>query len=260
MGGPGEGNGGDEEDLQVVGEKQQPEVSNSTALQPDDAIEAEPALRLTVDRPCRNPEGYYIGLSKVQRERLGVVEGDTVVLVDPRTSLESGPYVVGKGHKDLASEPEKFAANNVIPGSEVEVVRKKSIEGKTNRLPLQKGAESDERHERRKQKIIERFGAQGLDGEAYIVVPTGLATQFMIDNEKTGDTSKPTIAAISLGQVRVGGETKTIPIVPSGTSFGMTSKAAEVLNVPSGINSDEVEVGIINGVLVVNQFVSKESV
>ena len=212
------------------------------------------SLRLTVDRPCNNPEGLYVALSAVQRKKLGVNVGDSVVLKNTSNGEVVGIYTVGLGLKDLKDKPESFAANGVVPGTEV-VVERRSVERVILSLPLNIGVETDAKHGKRLAKISDgRFnGAEGFgDPEAYLVLPTAIAKLF-ITPPKGVTTAKETVSAISLGKIKIGGRVFTMPVVPSGTEFGMTTKAASKLGVPEG-NLSNVQYYLNNeGVLVINQ-------
>lgn len=213
-----------------------------------------PSLRLTVDRSCNNPEGLYVSLSAVQRKGLGVSVGDSVILRNTSNGEVVGIYTVGLGLKDLKDKPESFAANGVVPGTEV-VVERSSVEHAILSLPLNIGVETDARHEKRLAKISDgRFdGAEGFaDPEAYLVLPTAIAKLF-ITPPKGVTPAKDTVPAISLGKIKLGDKVFTMPVVPSGTEFGMTTKAASKLGVPEG-NLSNVQYYLNNeGVLVINQ-------
>ncbi|MEK7673232.1 MAG: hypothetical protein AAB373_05090 [Patescibacteria group bacterium] len=87
-----------------------------------EANEKEPTLRLTVKATC-NSQGPYVGLSKWQREKLGVALGDSVQLKDESGKI-IGERVVGLGLKTLLSDPTAFSVNGVEIGTTVDVLKK----------------------------------------------------------------------------------------------------------------------------------------
>lgn len=225
-------------------------AANSEAVEAKETL----SLRLTVDRPCNNPEGLYVALSAVQRKKLGVNVGDSVMLKNTSNGEVVGIYTVGLGLKDLKDKPGSFAANGVVSGTEV-VVERCSVERAMLSLPLNIGVETDAKHGKRLAKIMDgRFdGAEGFgDPEAYLVLPTAIAKLF-ITPPKGVTPAKDTVPAISLGKIKLGDKVFTMPVVPSGTEFGMTTKAASKLGVPEG-NLSNVQYYLNNeGVLVINQ-------
>ncbi|MEK7673006.1 MAG: hypothetical protein AAB373_03910 [Patescibacteria group bacterium] len=213
-----------------------------------EAIEAEPKLRLTVKAKCKS-DGQYVGLSKAQRDKLGVNVGDAVELKDVDGKI-IGVRTVGLGLKELAGVPESFSANDVEIGTVVDVVKPRTIENKALKLPLQFGAENDEKHDRRSSIIGTRF-PKYKKGE-YLVLPTPL------QKDVTGQKDASTIASIALGEVRVGNTQMALPMVPAGSAFALTSEAAKVLGIPDNAG-DQVEYFVDkDGVLIINQITKAE--
>lgn len=223
-------------------------VTDTVAAQvrPED-VETEPKLEVAVAGPCKNPNGLYVGLSKVQRDKIGVEVGGTVMLRKP-TGEVLGIYTVGSGSKELLDQP-RITANQITIGTDIEVVRANVKMEDLNNLPLVFGAEGGEKHERRSSVITERFGNQGFDGQSYLVLPTAVAKMI---TGQAGDKTK--IASIALGKIKIGGVEKTLPIVPSEINFGMTTGAAQELGIPSGAAS-KIEFYFKDGALIVNQIV-----
>lgn len=217
----------------------------SQSVQREGNVETEPKLNATVAGPCNNPNGLYVGLSKAQREALGVDIGGTVMLRTADGKI-LGIFTVGTGSKELLGQP-KITANGIEVGMDVIAVKANANEGNLNSLPLKFAAENDEKHVRRSGIIVQRFGQQGFNGESYIVLPTAIA------KELTGQgQDKSTVASIALGKIRICGVEKTLPIVPAGSDFAMTSKAAQELGITtSGVS--KVDFYFKDGPLVVNQ-------
>lgn len=222
-----------------------PYTNTSTGPSIPEAVEKEPKLEVSVAGPCKNPEGLYVGLNATQRAKLGVEQGHAVVVRKSNGEV-IGIYTVGPGSKELVGQP-KITANGVAIDENVEVVKANVNEGDLNSLPLVFGAESGEKHGRRSSTIAERFGPQGFDGQSYLVLPTSVAK--MITGQ---DGDKTRVASIALGKVKIGGVEKTLPIVPSETNFGMTTKAANELGIPDGALT-KAEFYFKDGVLVINQ-------
>lgn len=213
-----------------------------------EVVEAEPILRLAVHGPCKNPNGNYVGLNKAQRDKLGVVEGETVVLKADGKVV--GYYVVGKGSKEIADQSGAFTANGVDVGAVVEVQKAGDLSENLVTLPFAVDAEKGERHAARSEKIKNRFAGQ--DGETYCVVPTALFNKMAIEGDV--QSARPTMGAISIGKVKIGGVEKSIPIVPSGTAFSLTSKAAKEFSVPAGVGTHADFFVNKEGMLVLNSF------
>lgn len=216
------------------------------AAETTEAVEVEPQLSLKVAAPCKNPHGLYVGLSKAQREKLGVEVGEVVELRDGNKVL--GLYTVGLGSKELSGQPEAFTANGVKIGDTVEVVKAKKLTDKLSSLPLSFAVENDEKHAGRSEIIAKRFKDEGFDGQSYVVVPT--ATAGLLTTQ-SGD--KKTVLKIALGKIKVNGVEKTLPIVPAGTGLGMTTKAAGEMGIPGGgLKNAEFYINDA-GVLVINR-------
>jgi hypothetical protein len=216
-----------------------------------EAVEKEPQLDLTVDRPCNNPAGRYVGLNAVQRGKLGVEVGGTVELFEEGVSI--GVFTVGKGASELAKMPERFSANVVMPGKMVTV--KKAIDRAESvmSLPITHGIENvpqgldeveagkyAERTQRRIGIITERF--KDAETGVFMTVPTAVLNQI------TGGVAR--VAAIAEGMVKVGGREVKIIMVPAGTDIGLTTKAAKLLGFPQGLK--ELRFRVSSGVLVVD--------
>ena len=71
----------------------------ATAPKVKDAAETVPELCLTVGASCSNTNGQFVGLNKLQREKLGVDENGTVELVDAE-GRSLGIFTVGQGSKN----------------------------------------------------------------------------------------------------------------------------------------------------------------
>ena len=246
---PGETAG--ESDLDAV---KQESVSSPKPAGQVEASEKGPELRLNVAGPCKNPEGRYVGLSKVQRDRLGVEVGGNVELFDA-TGKSVGLYMVGPGSKELLSQPEAFTVNGVSSGEAVTV--KKAAEKQDSDMtfdvdhgveavPAGLGEADQKKYEgrlaSRSSKIAERFPE--LDPRAYVVVPSAVAKSMGIEAPK-GTTVLP----VSKGKVRLGGVEKEIAIVPSGNTIGFTTEAAKSLGIPTQLN--QIRVRVTDGVLVI---------
>lgn len=210
------------------------------------------SLKLTVDRPCNNPNGLYVALLPEQRRKLNVNVGDSVVVRNPNGGEVIGLYTVGPGLKDLRDKPEACAINGIQPGTEI-VIEKSAVEHSLLNLPLRRGVETEESHKRRAGKIVDgRFNGQDVDPEVYIVLPTAIAKCFVSPPEGVS-SGRDTVLSISLGKVKVGGQEFTLPVVPAGVDFGLTTKAALKLGIPDG-NLSNVQYYLNDeGVLVINQ-------
>lgn len=245
------GETGEVSGLEVV---QQPEPSAPKAAEMKEASEKGPELRLNVAGPCKNPEGKYVGLSKVQRDRLGVEVGGNVELFDVG-GKSLGLFMVGSGSKELLSQPEAFTVNGVSSGEAVTVKKAADKQESDMTFDVVHGVEvvpgglsEDEKKKyegrlaSRASKIAERF--PGLDPRAYVVVPSSLAKSMGIEAPK-GSTVLP----VSKGKVRIGGTEHEIAVVPSGNSIGFTTEAAKSLGIPTQLN--QIRVRVIDGVLVI---------
>jgi hypothetical protein len=241
----------------LTGEPKEPETSVSenadqaqSAKAKEDA-EKEPQLKMTVYGPCKNPEGRYVGLSKKQRDALGVVEGGTVEIILDKESL--GVYTVGKGSTEIVKIPDLFTVNGIEGGHLVTVRKPKEtgenvmkfgvrhgVETVPEELKDEKAKEYTERTARRMKIIAERF--PGVSTDEFMTVPTAVL------NLITGDSAK--IAGISRQKVRFAGKETEITVVPAGNDIGLTTKAAEELNIPTEIK--ELGIRVENGVLVID--------
>lgn len=213
-----------------------------------DAAERMLKLTLTVTEEC-NSQGNYVGLSKAQREKLGVNVGDVVTLRGADGKV-FGQRTVGLGKNSLAGRPGEFSANGVQIGESVTVV-KGVVENALNNLSVSKGVESGEKHGRRSGIINERFGKKGFNGEVYVVLPDAVVRQISTQVPRSGD-GKPNVSSIALGSVKIGETVRELPVVPAGSEMGLTSESAKMLGVPDGLKSCEFYVK--DGVLVVNGF------
>lgn len=210
------------------------------------------SLKLTVDRPCNNPNGLYVSLLPEQRRRLNVNVGDSVVVRNPNGGEVISLYTVGLGLKELKGKPESCGINGIQPGAEI-VIEKSAVEHSLLNLPLRRGVETDELHKRRAGKIMDgRFNGQDVDPEVYIVLPTAIAKCFVSPPEGVS-SGRDTVLSISLGKIKIGGQEFILPVVPAGVDFGLTTKAALKLGIPDG-NLSNVQYYLNDeGVLVINQ-------
>lgn len=212
--------------------------------------EQEPQLELTVAGPCNNPEGRYVGLSKKQRDALGVVSGGTAELFADGKSL--GIFTVGSGSKELIGKPE-FTANDVDVGKQVVVKKVVEVGLTTQELSVAHGIENvptglnseeakkyQERTIRRMQIVAERF--PGVVIHEFMTIPTAVLNQLAGSEVK--------IPAISQGRVRIGGKEIEIVMVPAGKDVGSTTKAAEKLGIPPELK--QIRFRIIDGVMVID--------
>lgn len=245
------GETGKETEAEVV---QQPELSAPKAQELNEAPEKGPEVRLNVAGPCKNPDGKYVGLSKVQRDRLGVEVGGNVELFDI-SGKSMGLFMVGAGSKELLSRQDAFTVNGVSAGEAVTV--KKAVDKQESDMTLDVahgvevvpgGLSEDEKKKyegrlaSRASKIAERFPE--LDPKAYVVVPSAVAKSMGIEAPK-GSTVLP----VSKGKIRIGGVEHEIAIVPSGNSIGFTTEAAKSLGIPTQLN--QIRVRVVEGVLVI---------
>lgn len=230
---------GQTEKPSTTGEKSSPAIVPTTP----ESSEIIPKMTLTVASPCKNPNGHYVGLSQGQREKLKVQAGETVELFDDdRKSI--GIFTVGSGSKELLLAPTKFTANGIDAGATVIVsARKKPSENDTE-FNVQFNVENanPENHERRGDIIKNRLG---MDPDVYLTIPTVLATQIGIKPPQG-----KTIAPISKGQIKdAEGKVHEIAIVPTGSSIGFTTKAAEQLAIPAQLQT--IRIRVDGGMLVI---------
>lgn len=219
-----------------------PFTTPSTPPPPREGAETVPEMSLTVAGACNTHHGHYVGLSKGQRDRLGVEVGASVELVDG-AGKSLGIFTVGTGSKALLLEPTKFTANGVDTGSTVTVKKAVKKPEREIPLPVTHGVETSELHERRAGIIRNRF--PDMDPESYIVVPTAVGRELGF----SPSPAKATVLSISKGKVRVGGTDHEIIMVPSGTAIGFTTKAAQTLGIPQELRT--LTLRIDNGVLVI---------
>lgn len=215
--------------------------------QETEAVESEPALRLTVADHCKNSAGLYVGLSKVQRGKLGVEIGGTVELFDDKNK-SLGVFTVGTGSKEYLEMTDVFTANNVTKGEIVTVKKSVATPDKPNEfnLPVEHAVEKTtdpKRHAARKEKIAQRFPHS--DPDMYITLPTAIASQLGIKPE-TGKTVAPISKCLVCP---ASGWDVQMVIVPTGTGIGFTSDAAEELDIPKELT--EIRIIIDKGVLVI---------
>lgn len=207
--------------------------------------EAVPELKLTVFDSCKNPNGLYVGLSKLQRDRLGVEVGGTVEITDEKKQ-SLGVFTVGKGSSEIADHTDLFTANGIEKSATVTVRKSVSTPDKPREFtfPCIHSVEKMDqtKHTARTEEIASRF--PDLDQEAYAVLPTAVASELGIKPE-----AGKTVAPISRGRVKVSGIETEIAIVPSGQTVGFTSAAAKKLNIPAGLA--EIKIIIDKGVLVI---------
>jgi hypothetical protein len=240
----------DADAVEIVAQPSEADRALAPAAQ-QEIKEKEPELRLEVVRECNNPEGLYVGMSKKQRDALGVQVGGTVELFDGSRSL--GIFTIGTGAVELTKEPGKFTANGIEPGKTVTAKKAPEKVLTTMELPLSHGIEKTptglspedeqkhtERITRRMQIIGERF--PGVATDEFITVPTAVVNQML--------GSKVKIATISQLKVRLGGEEIEIVMVPAGKDIGLTTKAAAKLGIPPELT--KIRFKIVDGVMVID--------
>lgn len=219
--------------------EQNPNDASAAQKQPE-AQEILPEISLTVAGPCKNPAGAYVSLSKAQRDKLGITEGGTVeIFLDGESQ---GIFTVGLGSKELRDEPQKFNANLVDAGKTVTLRKPANLRETTFSYPVSdiELNPDDEKLMKRKNIIETRF--PDTDPEEYITLPTPVI------NAMLGDATK--IGKISRTVIKFGGVNHAITVVPSGTTFGMTQKARQKLNIPNGLTN--LRIVIEDGNLVIN--------
>ncbi|MBI2638889.1 hypothetical protein HYW83_04850 [Candidatus Peregrinibacteria bacterium] len=219
-----------------------PSTTTGTPPKPE-ATEVVPEMSLTVAGACNNPHGNYVGLNKGQRDKLQVEIGSSVELMDG-AGQSLGIFTVGTGSKNLLLESEKFTANGVGVGATVTVKRAVKKSEREINLSASYGIEAAEQHERRAGIIRNRF--PDMDPEDYITVPTALGRELGFS---PNPAAKATVLSISKGRVRIGGIDHEIVMVPSGSTIGFTTKAAQRLGIPKELGT--IKVRIDNGVLVI---------
>ena len=207
--------------------------------------EAVPKLNLTVAGPCKNPHGNYVGLSAIQRNKLGIEVGGVVELFDLEKSL--GVFMVGTGSKELLNAPTSFTTNGVSAGTTITVrkaaTKLESGSEKAFKYKVAHGVQTRdvEKHKRRVGIIAERF--KDMYTEAYVTVPSALMKSLGMGEKGA------TVLPISKCVIRVAGVDHEIVLVPTGNDIGFTSAAAAKLGIPEQL--DEITVRIDNGVLVI---------
>lgn len=212
-----------------------------------EAAESEPSLRLTVVDHCKNPAGLYVGLSQVQRAKLGVEKGGTVELFDGK-GKSLGVFTVGAGSVEYINMTDVFTANQVSTGAIVNVKKSVATPDKPQEFTLQvmhavEKTIEPEKHRARTEKIAMRFPK--LDSEMYITLPTSIAFQLGIKPEPG-----KTVAPISKCVIRdASGREVEIAIVPTGTNIGFTLDAAKELDIPKEFS--EIKIIIDKGVLII---------
>lgn len=212
-----------------AGASQQP--ANPTKPHAAEAVEAMPELRLTVAGECNNNAGKYVGLNQGQREALHVSVGGTVELLDDE-GKRVGIFTVGTGSKSLSRTPGQFTANGIDTGKTVTLRAMKGPPEGELPFELQHGIEgaNSENHIRRQGIIRDRLN---LDPEAYVTIPTSLAAQIGIK-----PAPGKTIAPISKATIKgVDGVEHEVAIVPTGTAVGLTTAAAEKLQIPIALRT-----------------------
>ena len=248
---------GDEKDVstevKVAPETVVPNPSGDQAPAKE-AVEAVPELKLVAASSCKNPDGRYVGLSKVQRDKLGVEVGGNVELFDA-AGKSLGLFSVGTGSKELLKEEAKFTVNGVAAGEAVTARKASEKQESDMAFAVTHGVEStpaglddaakqkyEDRLASRASKIAERFPE--LDSKAYVVVPTAVAKSMGVEGPK-GSTVLP----ISKGKIKLGDVVTEIAIVPSGNNIGFTTEAAKSIGIPDQIK--ELRVRVVDGVLVI---------
>ena len=187
-------------------------------------------LKLTVAGPCNTTDTDYVGLSPVQRDKLGVKEGDIVELFDSSDKSLGRAFRVGKGSKEFLENPEVFTANGVSENTTVTIKKINNLEGKKFYYDVAYNAENSPNNEKRKQIIANRLK---INPEIYITVPEALVGK-----------------QIKTGKIQYNGALKEIAIVPAGDKIGFTTEAAKHCGIPTG--SKKVNVKIENDVIVIS--------
>ncbi len=229
------------EDGGAEGVDQNPPVTTARQAGLAETKETLRGLELKVLGPLNSP-GKYVGLSPVQRETVGVKVGDTVELLDNEKSL--GLFTVGLGKREYADNIGGFSANVVnVPIGPVTVRKAPQEKAVVETLPLEFGVEKSPKHERRAATLAVRF--PDLDQEIYIVVPTPIAERLGLEKAE----GSKTMFKISKGSIRIGEDIHEVGIVPAGTAFGLTAKAALKLNIPSELH--EIRLSFQDGMLVI---------
>lgn len=214
-----------------------PTASTTEVSRVVETVVESPSITSEVSGPCKNPEGKLVGLSPVKREKLGVEVGDFVE-VEGHGVFTVAPALVGNLGQNLV------AVNGVTPGTKVTI--RKVPEGADNaqKLAVEHGVEADEKHEKRRLKIASRFPA--MDPDTYLCVPTSLAPALGLP---ATEVEGKRVYGIAVSIVNVGGVIHEIPLVPTGAKLGLTSQAAQKLNIPKELK--DVEVRVKDGVLVI---------
>lgn len=219
-------------------ERPQAEVSKK------ESKEVIPSLKLKVAGPCKNPAGRYVGLSKGQRDQLGVELNESVELFADGKSL--GSFVVGFGSKEIMKNIDQFTANleGITDQKEITVrkISREDLQNKAQELPFESGIETKDAHLRRMQIIEKRFPE--MNAGEYITVPTAIGQQLGLEGSRPGAT----ILNISKGKLRFGQTVYDIAIVPGGTNLGMTQLLAKRLGIPVELKT--VKFAIEGGMLV----------
>lgn len=219
---------------QPANEEIQPPVPTASALHQTKQRETAetPELQATVELPTNTMAGRYVGLGALQRKSLGVEVGDTVELRDNQ-GISLGHFTVGSGRKELIANRTAISCSvqEIVDGRKVVTVRKVTENTPLQKLQIEREVEGDEKHAGRLQKITERDIHKETTPDAYLVLPTAAATCC------PQSPSRATLRMITIANVKIGSKTYKMGIVPSGTTFGFTSKAAEILGIPTTATS-----------------------
>ncbi|MBA4337142.1 hypothetical protein C0416_05235 [bacterium] len=207
------------------GQDLSPGLPSEVTGKPEESSEEvaeEPCITGTVKSQCENPNGSFIGISKKQRDTLGVGVGNPVEVYDQNGKLV-GLFTVGKALAKLAKDPDSLSANNIEPGTVITVKKVKESKEKGVALSVSHGIENDERHLPTIETIKTRF--PDMDSGNFIAIPVA------VFNELTGGRDR--VPAIEKGKISLLGKETEVVFVPTGTNFGLTTKAAESLNIPA---------------------------
>ncbi|OGJ48449.1 MAG: hypothetical protein A3J96_00255 [Sulfurimonas sp. RIFOXYC2_FULL_36_7] len=212
-------------------ETQQQALSNfqQTSKTGQENIEKEPELKLINAGPCSSP-GQFIGLSKAQREILGVQPGESVLLYD-NNNEPIGEFTVGMGSKQFLKERTKFTANLTPKFSNQEITIRKKTENQKEapqEWEFSIGVETNEKNPQRQKIIATRF--KDMDPQSYVVIPTPLAKSLNFPS--ANNPEKPNLLQISKFKIRThSNQTIEMIGVPAGQKLEFTTKAAQITGI-----------------------------
>ncbi len=215
-----------------------PESAANAAPKAVEACAENVSITSEVSGPCKNPEGRFVGLSPLKREKLGVELGDLV------TIKGHGVFTVAPALKENLGH--KLVAVNGLPvGTEVTIQKMEDGADVVIPLTITHGIESDPKHETRRSKIAARYS--DFDPDVYMCIPTSLASALGLPLTSKPDEKRTYAIAMSI--VKIDGVVHEVPLVPTGSNIGLTTKAAVKFNIPTGLT--DVPVRIDKGVLVI---------